>query len=160
MALFTYIPYDVTVNIAGLFDIEGWAEGTFIEIEKEVSPYTYQSSMDGETSRTFVKDDNYKVTITLAQSSPSNNLLNAIHSIDVATQLGKLPLFIKDGSGSTKFFSPNAWIENVPAVTLSESLEPRKWVFKCTQCTMLVGGQESDIVADLLGLLPTVEGLI
>lgn len=158
MALLTYTPHDVSVNIAGLYDISGFSDGTFIELSKEVAPYSYSSAMDGETTRTFVNDSNYRVTLTLAQSSPSNNILNALHAVDVATQLGKFPLMIRDRSGTTNFFSPNVWIENVPNVTFGKDMDTRKWVFNCSECTLLVGGSEKNTVADILGLLPTLQG--
>lgn len=161
MAVLTYNPADISVSLAGLVDISGFVAGTFIQIEKEVAPYTYQTAMDGETSRTFRTDRNYQMTITLAQSSPSNDVLNALHALDVATQLGKIPVLMRDKQGTTTFFSPNAWIENYPTVSYSNGIESRVWVFKCTECTMLVGGSgEGSALTTLLGAAPTIASFI
>ena len=153
MAILTYSPDQVGVTLAGFIVVSGFASGQFISIEKDLAPYTYHSGMDGETGRTFKRDGNYTVTITLAQSSESNNTLSALHAVDIATQLGKVPLLIRDGSGTTNFFSPNAWVENYPTVSFSKDLETRAWTLKCTEGVLLVGGNaKQNLLTDLLGL--------
>lgn len=161
MALLTYMPTDIVISVAGLFDIGGYAAGTFVEINKDTTPYQTQSSMDGQTSRTFVYDANYTVVVTLAQTSQSNDILNSLHAVDLASQLGKLPFLIRDKNGSTTFFSPTAWIENYPKVGFSNGMETRIWTFKCSDCVLSVGGAgEKDLVNQLLGLLPGVSNFV
>lgn len=161
MALLTYVPSQVSISIAGLFDIEGLADGTFVEINKEVAPYQSQVGMDGQVSRTFIYDATYTVTITLAQTSKSNNLLNSLHALDLATQAGKVPLFIRDKEGSTTFFSPNAWVENQPKVSYSKDMETRVWSLRCTEGVLIVGGSgDAGLIDTALGLLPGVSSLL
>lgn len=161
MALLTYVPSQVSVTVAGLFDIEGFADGTFIEVTKEIAPYQAQVGMDGQVSRTFVYDATYAVTITLAQTSRSNNLLNRLHAIDLATQSGKVPLFIRDKEGSTTFFSPNAWIENQPKVSFSQEMETRIWNFRCTAGVLSVGGSgDVRAIDQAISLLPGLSSLL
>lgn len=161
MAIYTYSPDRVIVSLAGLLDISGFAKGTFVEIEKDIAPYTFQAAADGEISRTFTKNDNYTVRVTLAQSSESNNILSALHSVDIATQLGKLPLLVRDRSGTTNFFSLNAWIEKYPTVSFSGDLETRVWTFKCSNGALLVGGNgEENLVLAALGLAGPISGFL
>lgn len=155
MALLTYSPQRISVSVAGLFDIEGFAQGTFVEITKEVTPYQYQSAMDGQTSRTFTYDANFSVKIHLAQTSSSNDILNSLHAVDLVTQLGKVPFLIRDKNGSTMFFSPTAWIENYPDVGFSDQMETRVWTFKCSDCVLTVAGAgEANLLNQLIGLAP------
>lgn len=161
MALLTYVPAQIDVTVAGFINIAGFAQGSFVEIRKDISPYQMQSSMDGQTSRTFVYDANYTVVVTLAQSSESNNDLNTLHALDLASQLGKVPLMIRDKSGSTTFFSPSAWIENYPEIVFSGDLESRKWTFKCSDCVLTVGGSgDSNLLNQLAGLLPGAANIL
>lgn len=161
MALLTYDPSQVSVTVAGLFDIEGFVDGTFVEITKEVPPYQYQSGMDGQTSRTITNDTNYSVVLTLAQTSKSNNLLSNLHAVDLATQLGKVPLLIRDKSGSTTFFSPTMWVESSPVLGFSNSMEPRVWTLKCTQGVLRVGGAgDASLIDSLLAGLPTLSNIL
>lgn len=140
MALLHYSPLDVTVTVAGLYTVEGYVDGTFINISKDVKPFDKMRSMDGEVSRIYKKDEGYTLQITLAQSSPANDLFSAIYNLDVATQIGKFPLFIKDNRGSTNFMSLTTWVEDLPQVTFSNDMESRVWTFGCTQATLHIGG--------------------
>lgn len=159
--MLTIFPNQVTVTLGGVINISGFADGKFIELHKEVTPYTYQSSLDGETSRTFIDNRDWKVTIYLAQSSPSNDTLSALHGVDISTQLGKLPLFIKDNSGNTQFFSTDAWIENYPDIVMSKEVETRAWTFHCSNCTVVAGGNDKNsAVTDILSVLPTLKSLV
>lgn len=161
MALLTYVPSQIDVSLAGFINISGFADGSFVEIRKDVTPYQTQAAMDGTTSRTFVFDTNYTITLTLAQSSQSNNDLNSLHALDLATQLGKVPLLIRDKSGSTVLFAPTAWIENYPDLVFSNNMESRQWVIKCTDAVLTVGGAgDSNVFQQLIGLLPNAANLL
>ncbi len=161
MALLTYIPAQVDVSLAGFINISGFADGSFIDIKKDISPYQSTRAMDGTTSRTFVFDTNYTVTLTLAQSSPSNNDLNSLHALDLATQMGKVPLLIRDKSGSTLLFSPTAWVENYPDIVFSKNMEARQWVLKCSDAVLTVGGAgDANVFEQLLGLLPNAVNIL
>lgn len=160
-SLLTYSPVDVEVSIAGIHTITGFASDRFVEIIKELRPFAIQRAMDGEKARIYREDEGYKLILTLAQSSPSNNVLSAIHNIDVATRLGKFPVFVKDNSGSTKFFAGTAWVECIPDVTFASKLTEREWVLGCSDATIIVGGNADqsaieralDMGASLLPLL-------
>ncbi len=140
MGILHYSPQDVTISIAGMYLLDGYADGTFVDIFKEVKPFTSAKSMDGGRARVYNKDSGYQVELTLAQSSQSNDILSAIYNIDVATQIGKFPLFIKDNRGSTTFMALTAWVEDIPRVTFSNGMETRTWVIGCTQASLNVGG--------------------
>lgn len=142
MALLTYSPSDVKVSIAGLYQVEGFVDGTFINIVKNVKPFDIARAMDGEVARIYRKDEGFRVELTLAQSSSANNLLSTIYNIDVATQIGKFPMFIKDGLGQTTFMSLTTWVEDIPQVTFSNNMESRTWIFGCSQASLNIGGND------------------
>jgi hypothetical protein len=148
MAILHYSPQDVTISIGGIYLLEGYADGTFVNIVKDVKPYVTMKSMDGNMSRLYNTDSGYQVEITLAQSSQSNDILSAMYNIDIATQIGKFPLFIKDNRGSTTFMALTAWVEDIPTVAFSNSLETRTWVLGCTQATLAIGGNDEQSVAE------------
>lgn len=163
MGILTYDPAQVSVSLAGLYTIEGYANGTFLEISKDTKPYSNQTAMDGEVSRLFLKDDNFTIHLTLAQSSLSNNILSALHSVDLATQLGKFPILIQDKSGTTKFFSTNAWIESYPDASFGNSLDTRQWTIQCSNGVYALGGNDlgtTATIASLLALAPDVADIL
>jgi hypothetical protein len=140
MSLVHYSPKDVSVTIAGFYQVEGYVDGTFVNIIKDIKPFSVMKSMDGEVARIYRKDESFKVELTLAQSSGANDFLSSLYNIDVATQIGKFPLFIKDGRGTTNFLALTSWIEDIPNVSFSNGIESRTWVLGCTQATLHVGG--------------------
>ena len=150
--MYLYSPKDVIILLGGFYPVEGYSSDTFIRIKKDVKPFESMSSMDGETSRIYRKDDGYVVEITLAQSSPTNDILSTLYNIDVATQVGKFPLLIKDTKGTTTFFAATAWIENIPDVSFSGDLTERTWVIGTSEAGLNVGGNANDLVLQITGL--------
>lgn len=140
MALFTYSPIDVTITVGGFHSVTGYADGTFVRITKDMKPFMKQRAMDGELSRMYADDDGYTVEISLQQSSPTNNIFSMLYNIDTTTSMGKVPLFIKDGRGQTTFMAATAWIEQIPEVTFSNSMEIRTWRFGCADAALTIGG--------------------
>jgi hypothetical protein len=163
--IFNYCPEDVTVIAGGFFEIKGFVDGTFISITKDVVPFTTVRTPDGTTARLYNNDNNYTVNITLHSSSDSNDVLTKMWQLDEITQKGKLPLIIKDHSGSDLLFSPTAWIEGIPNLIKSNGIEGRTWTFKATSCGINVGGngEASGIINDLINLatsaLPSLGGI-
>jgi hypothetical protein len=151
MAVALYSPKDVFISLAGLHTISGYADGTFVRITKDMKPFSKVRAMDGEMARMYNEDEGFRVEITVAQSSGSNNILSAIYNVDAATQMGKFPLLIKDSKGQTSFFAATAWIEQIPEVTFSNQLETRTWTFGCSGAAITIGGNgDTNLLEDAL----------
>lgn len=151
-SLLNYSPSDVSITIAGLYSVTGFAEGTFVKITKDTQQVTTVRAMDGTMSRIKSPDTGWKVEITLAQSSSGNDILSTLWNVDKVTGMGKFPLFIKDGSGSTMFAAGTAWIEDVPDIVFSSQLESRVWRFCATEVLVNIGGNSESGLSSILGL--------
>src|SRR5690606_20540576 len=119
MNFWTYSPEDVQILIAGVHPLEGLAQGTFVEISKDVQPMVSSRSVDGMVVRKHTTDNTLTVNLTIHRSSPSNDLLTKLWQIDEITQMMKFPLLIKDSTGTGFFFSTTSWVENIPNMTYS-----------------------------------------
>lgn len=151
-SLLNYAPSDVSITIAGLYSVTGFAEGTFVRISKDTQQTTTTRAMDGTMSRIKSPDTGWKVEITLAQSSSANDVFSTLWNVDKVTGMGKFPLFIKDGSGSTMFMASTAWIEEVPDIIFSNQLETRTWRFAATDVLVNIGGNGDGDLSSILGL--------
>lgn len=140
--LASYSPEDVTVAIAGVTSISGFADGTFIRITKDIPTYKSHVSADGQVSRQFQAGGLYTVNLILSSTSASNQVLSYLARADELTQMGKFPIIIKDQLGSSLFFSTTSWIETMPDTSFSTKIEEREWTIKCTQAMLNVGGNE------------------
>lgn len=150
--LATYSPEDVTVVIAGFIHITGFASDTFLNIQKYSDTFTERESSDGVTYRLHKKSDLYKVTLTLAQTSDSNQVLTYIHKVDEVSKAGKFPLIIKDHSGSSLFFASQCWIRSIPDSDFSTEINTREWELSCYGGQFNVAGNygQSEVYEDVL----------
>lgn len=164
--LFNYCPESVVFLLAGFIPVEGFVDGTFIEISKDLIPFTSQRTPDGSVSRLYNNDQTYTITLTIHNGSSSNDVLTKLWQIDEITQRGKFPLFIKDNSGTDLFFSTSTWIEGVPAIVKSNGIDARQWVFRSSQAVINIGGNQdpSSLLQDLINAatsaLPAIEGVV
>lgn len=163
--LFTYTPDSVTCLVAGIMDLDGFVDGTFISINKDRQAFQSITTPDGTTARLHNEDNTYTVSITLHSASNSNDFLTKLWLLDEVSERGKFPLLIKDGSGSDLFFSTTTWVEGVPSIVKSNGIDSRTWVLKSAFAVVNVGGngEESDIINDLLSIagsvLPSISDL-
>ncbi|UAV84541.1 hypothetical protein PHB09_045 [Pseudomonas phage PHB09] len=154
--LLNYSPNDVTITIAGLYSVTGYAEGTFVRISKDTQQVTTTRAMDGTISRIKSPDTGWKIEITLAQSSSANDIFSTLWNVDKITGMGKFPMFIKDGSGTTMFTAGTAWIEDLPDIVFSNQMETRTWRFAATDVIVNIGGNDTNDLTSILGLSSSV----
>ena len=160
--LFSYIPESVQCLVAGFIPITGFVDGTFITIDKDKMPYVSVEMPDGTMARKYNNCQTYTITITLHNGAESNSLLTKMWQVDEITQRGKFPLLIKDQSGSDLFFSTESWIEFIPSLVKSNSIDARTWIIKSAFAVMNVGGNEdqSDLLQDITNIaLSALPGL-
>lgn len=166
MSIFNYCPDEVNVLLAGFINISGFVDGTFVDISKDVVPFSSVRTADGTVARMYNNDQTYTITLTLHCGSSSNDLLTKLWQLDEITQKGKFPLLIKDFSGSDLFFSTTTWIEGIPAISKSNGIDSRIWVLRSSQAVINVGGNTnpSSLLQDITNLaissLPAIEGIL
>jgi hypothetical protein len=139
MAVRTFDPKSVIVTIGGV-PMSGYADGTFLEITADTQQFSKVVGADGYTTR--VKSNNYGgvMTLTLSQSSPSNDILSGFLAADRAANLGVVPILVKDLSGTTVIFSGTGWIQQFPDVTYGNEINNRGWVLDLADIDILIGG--------------------
>lgn len=166
MSIFNYCPDEVNVLLAGFINISGFVDGTFVDISKDIVPFSSVRTADGTVARMYNNDQTYTITLTLHCGSSSNDLLTKLWQLDEITQKGKFPLLIKDFSGSDLFFSTTTWIEGIPSISKSNGIDSRIWVLRSSQAVINVGGNTnpSGLLQDITNLaissLPAIEGIL
>lgn len=135
----TYSPKAVQV-IYGNRILTGFMDGTFIEADKTSDDWAEHIGADGEGARVQSADESGTVTLTLMQTSASNDYLSGCRNADRASSLGTKSLVVKDGSGRSLIFAAEAWIKKVAKSELSNDKGSRQWVFVSTNMEHFVGG--------------------
>ncbi len=138
MATRTYDPKSVLVTVGGV-SMSGYADGTFLEITADNQQFTKVTGADGYTTR--VKSNNYGgiMTLTLSQSSPSNDVLSGILALDRAANGGVVPVLIKDMSGNTVVFAATGWIQQFPDMSFGNEINDRAWIIDLADIDIFVG---------------------
>lgn len=139
MAVDTYAPEKVAIIFGGAI-MSGYADGTFVNIERNTETFQTVVGADGESTRVKSADQSGKVTITLKQSSDSNDILSGFEAADAASLQGYLPLLVKDANGRSLYAAENAWIEKPADAEFGKDLNTREWVIQCDKLIPFTGG--------------------
>lgn len=139
MSVKTYNPADVTIIFAGI-PVGGFADGTFVTVARDNPSFTSLTGSDGEGARSKSNDKSGTVTITLLQTSESNDALSAVALLDENTGDGVAPLMVVDKSGRTICAAETAWIEKPADAEFAREISNREWVLKTDNLQMGIGG--------------------
>ena len=135
----SYSPDRVVIAFQGV-NIVGFAEGTFVEVEREEDEFTKKVGSLGDVTRVHNLNRSGKITITLMQGSPINDLLAGIQIDDGESATGVGSLLIKDLSGSMLCHAANTWIMKHPKIELGKEAGNVVWVFECADIDVFAGG--------------------
>ena len=136
----TYDPAAVSL----VFDnqlITGIMDGTFVEVSRDEDSFLLHVGGDGETARARNNNRAGVIKFTLMQTSPSNDVLSALATLDENTGTGARPVMVKDNLGTTLVQGAQGYIQKPADVTFGkEPSEPREWTIRVPDLRMVVGG--------------------
>ena len=139
MAVYNYDPKDVVVICGGIV-ISGYADGSMVKLARDADAYAKFVGTDGETSRVRSRNKSGSLTITLAQTSPSNDALSVFAMLDETSNAGVFPVLVKDNSGRSVFASAAGWVKKLPDSEFGKEVASREWFIDLADLNMLVGG--------------------
>jgi len=125
--------YDIRklVVTLGTILITGWADGEAFQITQPEDSFETQRGADGQVERYAKNISDAEITITLLPSSLANDALSALHALDKATGLGKVPFLMKDLNSVTTIATfLQAWIVKNPDSSRGNTAVQREWMLK------------------------------
>jgi hypothetical protein len=134
-----YDPKLVTCIIGGKI-MSGFADGTFIKLERNEQAYNLKVGVDGEGARAKNNNKSGKITLTLMQTSSSNDVLSSYASADELSGAGAVPFLMKDANGSSKAAALTCWVQKLPDLEDAKEITMRTWVLETDELEMFVGG--------------------
>ena len=135
----TYDPKQFLVIMGGV-PINGFADGTFISIERDEDTFTKTVGADGCVTRSKTNNKAATVTITLLQTSPSNDYLSGLHKLDEEANLGVVDILVKDLNGTTFFYSAVSWVQKPASIENAKEIGEREWTIATGDSEYYVGG--------------------
>lgn len=135
----TFNPRQVTVTFMSVL-LKGYADGVFIKVERDEDSYTKVVGAAGDGARVKNLNRAGKVTLTLLQTSLSNDVLSGAQQLDELSGTGHGALLIKDLNGASLAIATEAWVMKPAAIEMAKEIQHREWVFDTLELQMFVGG--------------------
>lgn len=161
--LATFSPQDVTVTIiqasTGVnHTVSGFAEDSFLMVERNSDTFEMYTGADETYTRIYKPNTSAKITVTLQQTSNSNDILSLLYLNDKASRnsSGLFSIMVRDNSGRSSFFAAEAYIGVVPNSEFGSTMKTREWVIHAVRMEQYLGGNskvapDDQAVAGLLG---------
>lgn len=138
MGLHAYDPKNVKL-VFGVVLVEGFAEGSMVNVQYNADRFTLQSGSDGESSRSASNNNSARITVNLMPGAASNIGLGAALTADKATGAGIFPLALTDLSTGTTFIAKDAWIVRDPGYDYQTEAQSREWIFETDNLDSVYG---------------------
>lgn len=141
----TFAPNDVTVVISKngiVHTVGGFSEDSIVGIAQGSARFEKYIGADNTSTRIYKADTSASITISLQQTSVSNDFLTQLHLEDVDTRdsSGFFQLTVKDNSGRTLVNSSSAYVAILPDINFSNGMEIREWVVDTFDTDNYIGG--------------------
>lgn len=137
--VYTYSPDKNLVLVNGV-PLVGYGEDDAITAEPMADMSSSKVGIDGDVSRSTSTDRRATVTITLMQTSPSNDVLSALVGIDIITGGRLCTLTIQNLLQRDLLVAPQAWIKRRTNLAYGREAGDREWQFECLPTVWFVGG--------------------
>lgn len=137
--VFTYDPKQVSMIVGGKI-ASGFADGTFIMIERNEPAFNLKVGTDGEGTRAKSNNKSGKITITLMQSSSFNDVLSGFAAADELSNAGVVPILLRDASGRTLCTALSAWVQKYANSEFAKEVTTRVWILETDEIDIFVGG--------------------
>jgi len=136
-------PSQFNVVIGGA-TMQGFSEDTMCEFEFESESMSDVVGVDGEVSRSKNMDRRAKLTISLMQTSDSNDILSAIYNASrVGTNGGDIVACrVEDTNGRLVIAGPECWIMDTPKPSYGKTAKEYQWVIRIANCDAFFGGND------------------
>lgn len=138
MAISTFDPKQLIVTW-GEFRITGFASGTFVNVARNEDSFTLTVGSDGEGARARSNNNSAQITLTLLQTSLSNQQLSQALFQDELTCNGVRPLLIKNIKGTDLYQAETAWLMKPSDSGFSNEIETREWILETDNLRVNVG---------------------
>jgi hypothetical protein len=135
----TYDPSKILVTFHGL-PITGFADGTFVNAERDSPSFSKKVGSDGEVARSKSADKSGTIKLTLLQTAQANEILSAELERDELTGHNMGPVSIEDLFGSTLVAGAQAWIERPSPVAMGKEADSREWTIHVADMMIHGGG--------------------
>jgi len=138
--LFTYDPQE-SVLVWDDHEFVAFMEGTMVSAAHMEEQSTLHIGAKGDGTVVASRNRSGEFTLTLSQSSPSNDYLSAAVAEFYATgRIRVAPILLRRLNSDEHARASLAWVVGPPAVAHGAEVEGREWVIRCHDLDIFAGG--------------------
>lgn len=131
----------ITARSTGLSIIaSGFVSGSRVAISKSEDSVGMVIGSDGEWAFEHSNDESGTITLSLMQTSATNDFLSIQHSLQRLQGGGMLEVMVKDNNGRSLHYAPYARIQKTPDADYGSEIAARDWVLLCPKIEDFIGG--------------------
>lgn len=142
----TYDPTKVVVTV-GSYTVTGFADGSLVKCERNEDGFKLTVGGDGEAVRSKNPNRSGKITISLMQSSASNEYLSSMALLDETGAAGAVTtpraaptasvqtVTVKDNNGNSLWSADEAWVMKPADGDYEKEAKDRTWVLEAAKLT-------------------------
>lgn len=123
-------------------EVTGYSEDSIVQIERLAETFTMYTGADNTSTRIYNANKSATLTLSLQQTSASNDILSALYAADAESldSTGMFSIHVKDTTGRSDYFSDEAYIGVVPNSNFNNSMQTREWVIHAHNLESVIGG--------------------
>lgn len=131
MPIETYDPAQHTISFKGNI-LTGFSPDSLVTVEQDEDTFSFHPSADGGGARARNRNGSCTIRVQLRKGSPSNDVLQAIHTGDKLRGDGVGEFIVKDLGGTTSFVG-EAWIQKPATLAVEKEIGTSEWVLRSAQ---------------------------
>lgn len=120
--------------------VSGYSEDSIVNIEWTTPRYSLYTGADNTGTRVYNASNSATLTLSLQQTSASNDVLSLLFANDGVDSSGVFSIQVKDSSGRSVYFSDDAYVSTRPNAGFSNSMMTRDWVIDAFNLQEYTGG--------------------
>lgn len=157
--LSTYDPTQISIILSKngfTHIITGSSEDMMVTIDR-ADAWSESVSAQGDTTRVYnAVWDKADITIPLQQTSPSNDVLEALFTTDLRSKNSKnlFSITIKDNAGRSMHYGYEAYVARKPSASYGNTMQFREWMIRVNKLEDKLGGNsdvDQDIATSVVG---------
>ncbi len=128
------------VVVLGANILSGFADGSFLTVERSEDSFTVYVGSSGEVARSRSNNKTGTSTLKLMQTSLSNDILSAYMVADELSGQGIVPFQVKDLQGATLVLAKESWVLKPADVEFARESGEREWKIQHAELEVFIGG--------------------
>lgn len=134
---------DIIISVKGVtHKVSGFGENSVVSVERARESSRAYLGADNSAVRVFDPNKSGTITLTLNQSSSTNDLLTQIQRNDNENRDSSwlFAVLIKDNSGRSFYDAKQCYISQIPSSDFSTDITERVWVINAFNLEQHIGG--------------------